>query len=122
MQSGSSSHNKSNRPTRRLEPAWIPVIENLESRRLLAVDTVQTLPFELDFSSSVADSLADKDGQGTGLTRVQANRLGNEYQPGLIDINPLAGVLRLATTGTSSASENAIIYKPFNFFNSPFFP
>ena len=72
--SGPPSSRKSQRPTHPLHSAWIPVIENLESRRLLAVNTVQTLPFELDFSSTVADSLVDKDGQGTGRTRVQANR------------------------------------------------
>ena len=56
------------------------VIETLEDRRLMSASTVQTLPFDLDFTSDRGE-LLDKDGEGTGFTRVQANKLGNEYQP-----------------------------------------
>src|SRR5687767_7440631 len=89
-----------------LELACVPVIEILEGRTLFALDTIQSLPFALDFNSSVSDSILDKDGQGTGLTRVQANKLGNEYQAGLIDLDSAAGVLKLTTTGTSTAASN----------------
>jgi fibronectin type 3 domain-containing protein len=82
-------------------------VEQLEIRRLLAIDTVQPLPFRLDFNSPVADSLLDKDGQGIGLTRTQANKNGDDYQPSLLDIDPAAGVLRITTTGTSAAGSNS---------------
>lgn len=82
-------------------------VEHLEFRRLLAIDTVQPLPFRLDFNSPVADSLLDKDGQGIGLTRTQANKNGDDYQPSLLDIDPDAGVLRITTAGTSSAGSNS---------------
>lgn len=81
--------------------------EHLEIRRLLAIDTVQSLPFRLDFNSPVADSLLDKDGQGIGLTRTQSNRLGDDFQPALLDIDPDADVLRLTTAGTSAAGSNS---------------
>ena len=31
---------------------------------------------------------ADKDGQGTGFTRLQANKNGDQYNPSLIDLAP----------------------------------
>src|SRR5947207_1531981 len=60
--------------------AAIPVIEDLEGRRLFSTNTVQSLPFLLDFGSDQGE-IADKDGQGTGLTRVQANKNGDQYNP-----------------------------------------
>jgi len=42
----------------------------------------------------------DKDGQGTGFTRVQANTAGNQYQPNLLDLDTANGVLNITTTGT----------------------
>ncbi|HEX8521614.1 MAG TPA: choice-of-anchor D domain-containing protein [Tepidisphaeraceae bacterium] len=85
-----------------LRSATAPVIESLEQRSLFSAATIQPLPYVLDFSSDRGE-VVDKDGQGTGFTRVQANKLGNEYQAGLIDLDTAAGVLKLTTTGTSSA-------------------
>ncbi|HMO27074.1 MAG TPA: hypothetical protein PKB10_12480, partial [Tepidisphaeraceae bacterium] len=90
-----------------LQSAWMPIVEHLELRRLLSADTIQALPFRLDFNTSVPNSVLDKDGQGIGLTRVQANGFGNEYQPSLLDIDPNAGVLRVTTTGNSSQGSNS---------------
>src|SRR5438045_3870332 len=93
-------------PTRRLlSRAARPIIESLEGRQLLSAATIQTLPFNLDFSSDRGE-LLDKDGQGTGFTRVQDNKLASEYQPALIDLDTAAGVLKLTTTGTSAAGSN----------------
>src|SRR5205814_2019308 len=60
-----------------------------------------------DFGSDKGEIL-DKDGQGTGLTRVQANTAGNQYQPSLIDLDTTAGVLKITTSGagTSSGTSN----------------
>ncbi len=82
-------------------------LEQLEERRHLAVDTIQPLPFRLDFNQNIANTIVDKDGQGIGLTRLQANKFGTEYQQNLIDIDVNAGVLKLTTTGTSAAGSNA---------------
>src|SRR5689334_15840472 len=90
----------------RLSRACRPVIEALEVRQLMSTSTIQTLPFNLDFSSDRGE-IVDKDGQGTGFTRIQANKNGTEYQPGLIDLDTTAGVLKLTTTGTSAAGSNS---------------
>lgn len=89
-----------------LEKAWKPILERLEVRQHLAANTVQSLPFRLDFNQNVSDSILDKDGQGTGLTRVQANKLGNQYQPSKIDLDTAAGVLKITTVGSSAAGSN----------------
>src|SRR6476646_5654409 len=89
----------------RLARACRPVIELLENRQLMSASSIQTLPFNLDFPSDRGE-IVDKDGQGTGFTRVQANKNGTEYQPGLIDLDTAAGVLKLTTTGTSAAASN----------------
>src|SRR5205823_12834853 len=89
----------------RIDEACRTVVEQLEGRRLLSINTIQNLPFVLDFDSDRGE-LLDKDGQGTGFTRVQANKNGNQYQPGLIDLDTTAGVLKLKTTGTSAAGSN----------------
>ncbi|HYO10740.1 MAG TPA: choice-of-anchor D domain-containing protein [Tepidisphaeraceae bacterium] len=95
------------RPARRpLARACRAVVEQLEKRALMAASTVQTLPFILDFNNAVGNDVLDKDGQGTGFTRVQANKNGNEYRPDLIDLDTAAGVLKLTTTGTSTAGSN----------------
>ncbi|HXE53064.1 MAG TPA: LEPR-XLL domain-containing protein, partial [Tepidisphaeraceae bacterium] len=79
-----------------------PVLENLEDRRLLSADplayanTVQTLPFALDFTKQVP-GLLDASGQSIGFTRVQVNNSGNQYQPSLIHLNTSAGELDLTT-------------------------
>ena len=83
-----------------------PVVEALEARQLLSASTIQTLPFSLDFSSDRGE-IADKDGQGTGFTIVQTNKLGTQYQPALIDLDTANGVLNLTTTGTSTAGSNS---------------
>src|SRR5438105_2160172 len=81
--------------------AAAPVIETLEGRALFSTTTVQSLPFLLDFSSDRGE-IADKDGQGTGFTRVQANSNGDQYQPSLIDLDTTAGTLSLTTQGSGS--------------------
>ncbi|HEV2292878.1 MAG TPA: carbohydrate-binding protein [Tepidisphaeraceae bacterium] len=91
--------------SRTLQSAITPVIESLEARRLFAATTIQPLPFTLDFSADRGE-LLDTDGQGTGFTRVQANRLGTQYNPALIDLDPAAGVLKITTTGNSAAGGN----------------
>jgi hypothetical protein len=103
---GATSSSSSSSSPSLLSSAWLPVIERLEDRRLFAIDTVQTLPFALDFSSD-RGGLLDKDGSGTGFTRVQENKLGTGYTPSLIDLDTTAGLLRLTTTGTSSAGSNS---------------
>ena len=82
-------------------------LERLESRQLLSGSTIQSLPFRLDFNQNIPDTIVDKDGQGTGFTRLQANKDGTEYQQNLIDLDVNLGVLKLTTTGTSSAGSNA---------------
>ena len=89
-----------------LNQACSPVIENLETRQHMDASTVQTLPFNLDFSSAKGDVL-DKDGRATGYTRVQANTLGNEYRPGLITLDTAAGLLKLTTLGTTTTGTNS---------------
>ncbi|MEA2711462.1 MAG: large repetitive protein, partial [Phycisphaerales bacterium] len=92
-------------PLAGLQSAWMPIVEQLEERRFFAVDTVQTLPFVLSFNTDHGD-LLDKDGQGTGFTRVQANNAGNQYQASLIDLDVAAGVLKLTTSGSSTTGSN----------------
>ena len=75
-------------------------------RRLMAASTIQPLPFLLDFGSTRGE-LVDKDGQGTGLTRVQANKLGNEYQPALIDLDTVRDVRRVQPAGRVAAELHA---------------
>ncbi len=82
-------------------------LEQLEMRQHLSATTIQPLPFSLGFNQNVADTVFDKDGQGTGLTRLQANKFGTEYQQNLVDLDVNLGVLKLTTTGTSSAGSNA---------------
>src|SRR5437762_962659 len=81
--------------------AAIPVIENLEGRKLFSTNTVQSLPFLLDFESDQGE-IADKDGQGTGFTRLQANKNGDQYNPSLIDLDTSAGMIKLTTSGAGS--------------------
>lgn len=79
-------------------------VEILEDRRLMAGDSsvVSSLPFSLEFDTD-RGGMADKNGTGTGFTWVQPNKLGNEYQPGNINLNTASGILYLTTTGTSAA-------------------
>ena len=81
--------------------ACIPVLEDLEGRQLFS-GAVQTLPFNLDFSSDQGGIL-DKDGQGTGLTNVQANKSGTQYQANLIDLDTTKGQLKITTTAGSNS-------------------
>src|SRR5437870_1168709 len=85
----------------------LSIVEILECRRLLAGYPliVQALPFSLDFSSDQG-RLLDKDGQGTGFTWVQSNGTGSEYQSKLIDLDTSVGVLKITSTGNSSAGSN----------------
>src|SRR5436309_15823293 len=86
--------------------ACMTVLEGLEGRRLLSSSTVQILPFTLDFSSDKGEIL-DKDGQGTGFTRLQVNKNGDQYQPNLIDLVTTSGVLKITTTGNSTNGSNS---------------
>src|SRR5262245_9212204 len=79
------------------------VMETLEERRLFSTNTVQSLPFLLDFSSDKGE-IADKDGEGTGFTRLQANKNGDQYQASLIDLDTANGVLKLTTQGSGSST------------------
>lgn len=90
-----------------LAQAWKPILEGLEVRQLMATGTIQSLPFRLDFNQSVSGSILDKDGQGTGLTRVVANRTGDQYQPTKIDLDIVAGRLRLTSVGSRFAGSNS---------------
>jgi hypothetical protein len=53
--------------SRSLLSACIPILEDLESRQMLSTSTIETLPYNLDFSSDKGE-LVDKDGQGTGFS------------------------------------------------------
>jgi fibronectin type 3 domain-containing protein len=88
----------------RVRNAASAVVENLEDRRLMAGDStfVTSLPFQLEFDAP-RGGMADKNGNGTGFTWVQPNKLGNEYQPGNIHLNTAQGILYLTTTGTAAA-------------------
>jgi regulation of enolase protein 1 (concanavalin A-like superfamily)/fibronectin type 3 domain-containing protein len=86
-----------------------PLFQLLENRQLFGSDTVQTLPFLLDFGSDKGE-LLDKDGQGTGFTRTQSNNSSNSYQPNLIDLDTGAGVLKITSTaGSNSTSDNNLV-------------
>jgi len=89
----------------RVRAAVKPVVECLEGRQLLAGDfsVVHTLPYALEFTGQ-AGGIKDAAGLGTGFSFVQVNRLGNEYQPGLLHIQN--DLLNLTTTGTSTAGGN----------------
>ena len=95
------------KPATRLVSLNYAQLEQLEQRRLMAAGTTVALPYRLDFDHAVADSVVDKDGEGTGLTRVQANTAGNQYQPGLIDLDTNARVLRITAAGTATAASNS---------------
>src|SRR5687767_12284932 len=93
-------------PAADLVSAWMPIVERLEDRRFFAVDTVQTLPFSLDFGANVGNDVLDKDGQGIGFTRVQANSLGTQYDATKLDLDTAAGVLHVTTSGNSSTGSS----------------
>jgi fibronectin type 3 domain-containing protein len=94
-----------------LAKAVRPVVEGLEERRLLAGDplafanTIQTLPYVLDFTKQV-NGIFDKSGQSIGFTRVQLNNGGTQYQPAQLNLNTAAGELDVTTVGTSSTGTN----------------
>lgn len=87
-----------------LDHAVNAVVETLEGRQLMAGDSsfVTALPFQLEFDQP-SGGMLDKNGNGTGFTWVQPNKLGNEYQPQNINLNTATGILYLTTTGTSTA-------------------
>ncbi|MCW2620876.1 MAG: domain containing protein, partial [Frankiales bacterium] len=58
----------------------------------------------LDFGAAVPGSVLDADGQGTGFASVQANRLGDQYQPARLDVT--GGTLRVQAYGTSTLGSN----------------
>lgn len=77
-------------------------LHNLEPRQLMAV----SLPFRLDFASDQGGVL-DKDGQGTGFTQIQVNKLGSQYVPTAIDLNTTAGTLAITATGNATNGSNS---------------
>ena len=89
----------------RIRTAIVSAVEPLEGRLFMAGDAsiVQPLPFALDFDSPRAGTLAERDGEGTGFTWAQPNKLFNEHQPALLDLRTAEGLLYLTTTGTSAA-------------------
>ncbi|HEV7298651.1 MAG TPA: choice-of-anchor D domain-containing protein [Tepidisphaeraceae bacterium] len=91
----------------RLRRATASVIERLEDRRLMAADAsaVHAMPLVLEFDQS-AGGILDRDGQGTGFSGVQAINGGNAYQPALIDLDPVTGLLKITAKGTASAGSN----------------
>src|SRR5689334_21740658 len=67
--------------------------------------SASTLPFVLNFNQS-AGGILDAGGLGTGFTSVQANKLGNQYQPNLIHLKTASSELDITTTGTSTSGTN----------------
>lgn len=57
----------------------------------------------LQFGAAVDGTVADRDGEGTGFTSVQANDTGTEYDPSLVDLDPATSALRLTTTAGSNS-------------------
>jgi hypothetical protein len=75
--------------------------------------------FDLEFTAAVAGTIADKDGQGTGFTAVQANTTGSPYKKAKIDLVTSGnGTLRITSTaGTSTNKLNSqqnALELPFN--------
>jgi hypothetical protein len=60
----------------------------------------------LEFTGAIGGTVADRDGEGTGFTSVQANDAGTQYDPSLVDLDPTAGVLRISTTNGSASGGN----------------
>jgi hypothetical protein len=65
----------------------------------------------LPFTSPMAGTIADKDGQGTGFQGVQVNKAGTQYKPSLIDLT--GGTVRLTSTagrntGADNTQDNAL--------------
>ena len=96
---------KATRKTARKE-AGRSSFEQLEQRQLMSTTTVVPLPYRLDFGAD-AGELFDGAGRGTGFTRVQDNKLGNQYQPALLNLDTADGVLKVTSTGTSKAGSNS---------------
>ncbi|MEL7238254.1 MAG: Ig-like domain-containing protein, partial [Planctomycetota bacterium] len=75
-------------------------------RRLLTfTGTAFDLPAVYDFSFE-KNGVEDVDGENTGFPIVQGNDLGDELQPGLIDLDRATGVLRLTTRGDATNGSN----------------
>ena len=81
--------------------AWTTPLESLEQRQHMDATAVQSTPFSLDFNGDVADSVKDKNGKGTGFTRVQDNNAHNAYQPDKIELDTTAGTLKITTVGSA---------------------
>src|SRR5262245_7796182 len=84
-----------------------PLFEALEARQLMAGDPtiVQSIPFSLEFDQQLG-IIKDKDNQRTGFTWVQPNSFATEYQKGLIDLRPGAGIIRLISSGDNYENTN----------------
>lgn len=102
--------NDRNAPTRRVtnrivdavaRAAWATPLESLEHRQHMDAAAVQSTPFALDFNSDINDSVKDKNGKGTGFTRVQDNAAHNAYQPDKIELDTAAGTLKITTVGSA---------------------
>ncbi len=62
----------------------------------------------LDFASAIPDTLADKDGEGTGFTYVQPKGNGDQYDPSRINLDLTSGNLVLTATQGSNTSANTL--------------
>ena len=94
----------------RIADSILPVIENLEGRRLLAGDfnTIRPIPYTLEFTAA-ADGVTDRNGAGTGFSFTQNNRARNEYQPSLLNLNTGAGVLEVTASGSNYGLEGTLL-------------
>ncbi|MBC8123923.1 MAG: choice-of-anchor D domain-containing protein [Gemmatimonadaceae bacterium] len=62
----------------------------------------------LDFSTALANTIADKDGEGTGFSSLQPNAVANQYDPSRIDLDTATGILTLTATQGSNTSSNTL--------------
>ena len=53
---------------------------------------------KLPFTLARVATVPDRDGQGTGFTQTQTNKLGTDYQPSLIDLDTAVAIVLSVTT------------------------
>jgi fibronectin type 3 domain-containing protein len=86
----------------KLEKAWKPVFELLETRRLMDGDSV----FRLDFDQAAPGTLVDNDGEGIGFDAFQDNANNDGFRPDLLDLDATKGILKSVTTGGGPQGSN----------------
>ena len=62
----------------------------------------------LDFSSTLPETVEDKNGSGTGFSEVLPNTDDNQYDPSLINLDPTSGTLVLTATQGTIDSDNTL--------------